>query len=139
CEVALEERLELDEERKLLVAAQALLQQVLADRHLLLERDAHRSTASSRGSLNCNVSTVVIRSSTSTPPSAPIAAIRRLTSDSGAEAPAVTATVVAPRSQATSTSVSSSTRYAREPSRCATSTSRFEFEEVCEPTTSTIS
>src|SRR5581483_12281276 len=110
CEVALEERLELDEERKLLVAAQALLEQVLADRHLLPERNAHRSTASSRGSLNCSVSTVVMRSSTSAPPSAAIASIRRLTRDSGADAPAVTATVDAPRSQATPTPVSSPTR-----------------------------
>ena len=41
CEVALEERLELDEQRELVVLAQALLQQVLPDGQALAKRDAH--------------------------------------------------------------------------------------------------
>jgi hypothetical protein len=62
-----------------------------------------------------------------------------LTSFSGAEAPEVTPTVVTPASQTGSISVSSSIRYDAIPPARATSTSRFELEELREPITSSSS
>src|SRR5579871_714397 len=55
---------------------------------------------------------------------------------SGAEAPAVTATVCFPSSQSGFTSLKSSIRYAGTPIFSQTSTRRREFELFCEPTTS---
>ena len=60
----------------------------------------------------------------------------RLTSFSGADAPDVTPTVRTPSSQAASISVSSSIRYEATPPARATSTRRFEFDELREPITS---
>jgi hypothetical protein len=60
----------------------------------------------------------------------------RVTSFSGAEAPDVMPTVRIPSSQASSISVSSSTRCACAPAARAVSTSRFEFDEFFEPITS---
>ena len=54
---------------------------------------------------------------------------------SGAEAPAVTPTVLAPASQEGSTSPMPSMRRAGQPARSATSTRRNEFDEFGEPTT----
>ena len=48
----------------------------------------------------------------------------------------MTPTVVTPSSQAASISVSSSIRYEATPAARATSTSRFEFDELREPITS---
>ena len=58
-----------------------------------------------------------------------MASTTRWTSRSGADAPAVSPTVRAPASQPGSISVSSSTRWAAQPARRATSTRRFEFDE----------
>src|SRR5206468_6849641 len=113
-EIALEERLELDKQWELLVPAHTLLHQVARDRDALSERNAHALT--SRGRRKWTASVVVVRSSNSMGPSAASAATMRSTSSSGADAPAVSPTVVAPPSHATSTSRSSSTKYARAPS-----------------------
>ena len=60
----------------------------------------------------------------------------RVTSFSGADAPDVTPTVVTPSSHASSISVSSSIRCDATPPARATSTRRFEFDELREPITS---
>src|SRR5437764_644584 len=137
-QVAGEERLQLHEERELLPPSEALTRQVGADPCLLTKRDGHGYLTPS-GARKWTLSVVTASSSSSSGPSPPMAATTSPTRASGAEAPAVSPTVVASAIHAGSSSLGSSTRWARHPSRSATSTSRLEFDELAEPTTITTS
>src|SRR6185437_459194 len=66
-EVALEQGLELDEQREPLATPDLLRRPIARDGKALPKRDAHAVT--SLGSLKCSVSTISVRSSTSTLPS----------------------------------------------------------------------
>src|SRR5205823_818551 len=137
-QVAREQGLELDDQREPFASVQFLLEQVETHAGLLAERNGHQRSPpvrSSAGRVNCRDSDTTWRSRTSMGPSDPIASTTRSTRISGAEAPAVTPTVVAPSSHAGSISPSSSIRCAGHPSRSDTSTSRREFEELPEPIT----
>src|SRR5205085_4428442 len=127
-----EERLELDDQRVLLASREPVLDDVPTDAQLLTDGDSHHRT--SLGSANVMSSIRWPCSTTSTGPRAPSARTTRVTIASGAEAPAVTPMVMASATQSRRRPSSSSSRWARQPARRTTSTSRFELDEFREPT-----
>src|SRR5919204_2586050 len=137
-EVALVERLELDQQRELLPPAKPLAQEIGRGPNALPEGNRHLGSSShfsSAGTPNRTFSLMPSLSLTSSGPNPSNATTSSWTIRSGAEAPAVTPTVRAPSSQAGSTSATPSTSRARQPARSATSTSRIELDEFGEPTT----
>src|SRR3990172_5983292 len=84
--VAGKQRLELDHKRILVVASNALADEVPRDSQVLSHRDSHYCPPS-RGRPSCSTQEGISRASTG--PSVPTNAIMRSTRASGAEAPAV--------------------------------------------------
>src|SRR5437764_1931916 len=135
-QVALVERLELQNERVLLAPGQPLARDVGADLDALADWYCHQARTS-RGNVNLTSSAATACSDTETGPKTSSAPATRLMIRSWLDAPAVTPTRSTPSNQWGSTSARSSTRRALQPWRSATSTRRFEFDELREPTTRT--
>src|ERR1700750_1050511 len=135
-QVAGEQRLELDEQRELLIASQLLAHQVGPDAQRLTQWHRHYPRTS-LGRPNLIDSVVVTRSETDRGPSPESAEMISSTTAGGAEAPAVRPIVDTPVSQPSWMSAALSIRCAGVPARSQVSTSRTELEEFAEPATST--
>src|SRR5579859_1233930 len=138
-QVALEQGLQLHQQRELLPSAELLAGQVPGHLDRLSHRWGHvyLSGRTWGGSLNWISSRATVRSSKLTVPRPSSARTTPSTSCSGADAPAVRPTRWTPARRSGGMSPPSSTSRAGQPARSATSTSRLELDELAEPTTST--
>src|SRR6266702_7236547 len=146
-EVAAEQRLQHQHERIAFAAKHFLLEQIAADTHFLEEGDSHYTflsgleirigqlAASWAGSLNSMFSSRPGSTDTVTGPIRRSASITSSTSTSGAEAPAVRPTVLAPFNHSGLSSRPSAIRELATPASVPISRSLFEFELLAAPTT----